>query len=97
MILDDLRNIVVRMRMDFASDFAIWPVSHKLWQLYIEQQETALPAEQIAQGLRAFLPRPEGRGLTRILVKTRRVPNPGHGMHTVVERAAGSIELAATV
>jgi predicted transcriptional regulator len=31
------------------------------------------------------------------LVKTRRVPNPGHGMHTVVERAAGSIELAATV
>jgi predicted transcriptional regulator len=31
------------------------------------------------------------------LVKTRRVPNPGHGMHTVVERAAGSIELAAAV
>jgi hypothetical protein len=42
---------------------------HQLWQLHIEQQETALPAEQIASGLRAFLPRPEGRGLTRILVK----------------------------
>jgi hypothetical protein len=38
MILDDLRNILVSMRTDFAS----------LWQLYIEQQETALPAEQIA-------------------------------------------------
>jgi hypothetical protein len=36
--LDDLRNIVVSMRTDFAS----------LWQLDIEQQETALPAEQIA-------------------------------------------------
>jgi len=31
------------------------------------------------------------------LVKTRKVPNPGHGMQTVVERAATSIELAATV
>ena len=31
------------------------------------------------------------------LVKTRKVPNPGHGMQTVVERAAVSIELAATV
>lgn len=31
------------------------------------------------------------------LVKTRKVPNPGHGMQTVVERAAASIELAATV
>src|SRR5207248_7788090 len=31
------------------------------------------------------------------LVKTRRVSNPGHGVQTVVERAAASIELAATV
>ncbi len=31
------------------------------------------------------------------LVTTRKVPNPGHGMQTVVERAAASIELAATV
>jgi predicted transcriptional regulator len=31
------------------------------------------------------------------LVRTRKVPNPGHGMQTVVERAAASIELAATV
>jgi len=32
MILDDLRNIFVSARTDFR---------HKLWQLYIEQQETA--------------------------------------------------------
>ena len=31
------------------------------------------------------------------LVMTRKVPNPGHGMQTLVERAAASIELAATV
>ena len=31
------------------------------------------------------------------LVKTRKVPNPGHGTQTVVERAAATITLAATV
>lgn len=31
------------------------------------------------------------------LVKTSKAPNPGHGMQTMVERAAASIELAATV
>ena len=31
------------------------------------------------------------------LLKTRKVSNPGHGVQTVVERAAVSIELAATV
>jgi predicted transcriptional regulator len=31
------------------------------------------------------------------LVKAHKVANPGHGMQTVVERAAPSIELAATV
>ncbi|MGH8228290.1 MAG: MarR family transcriptional regulator [Steroidobacteraceae bacterium] len=31
------------------------------------------------------------------LVRTRKVPNPGHGTRTLVERAAGSIELSATV
>jgi len=31
------------------------------------------------------------------LVRTRKVPNPGHGTHTVVERAAPTITLAATV
>ena len=43
MILEDLRNIFVSTRTDFAS-----LLRHKRWQLYIEQQETALPAEQIA-------------------------------------------------
>lgn len=31
------------------------------------------------------------------LVKTRKVPNPGHGSRTVVERVAAAIELATTV
>ena len=31
------------------------------------------------------------------LLKTRRVTNPGHGVQTLVERAAASIELSATV
>jgi predicted transcriptional regulator len=31
------------------------------------------------------------------LVRTRKVSNPGHGVQTMVERAAASIELAATV
>lgn len=31
------------------------------------------------------------------LVRTRKVPNPGHGTRTLVERAARSIELSATV
>ena len=31
------------------------------------------------------------------LLKTRRVTNPGHGVQTLVERAATSIELSATV
>jgi hypothetical protein len=43
MILEDLRNISVSTRTDFAS-----LLRHQLWQLSIEQQETALPAEQIA-------------------------------------------------
>ena len=31
------------------------------------------------------------------LLRTRKVANPGHGMQTLVERAAASIELSATV
>lgn len=31
------------------------------------------------------------------LVRTRKVPNPGHGSRTLVERVAGAIELSATV
>jgi predicted transcriptional regulator len=31
------------------------------------------------------------------LVRTRKIPNPGHGMQTVVEKAAATITLAATV
>lgn len=31
------------------------------------------------------------------LVRTRKIPNPGHGTRTIVERAAASIELSATV
>lgn len=31
------------------------------------------------------------------LVRTRKVPNPGHGMQTLVERAAPTITLAATI
>lgn len=31
------------------------------------------------------------------LVRTWKIPNPGHGTRTVVERAAASIELSATV
>jgi predicted transcriptional regulator len=31
------------------------------------------------------------------LVKTRKVPNPGHGSRTLVERVTGAIELATTV
>ena len=31
------------------------------------------------------------------LVKTRKIPNPGHGSRTVVERVAAAIELATTV
>jgi predicted transcriptional regulator len=31
------------------------------------------------------------------LVRTRKVPNPGHGTRTLVERAAASIELSATL
>lgn len=31
------------------------------------------------------------------LVRTRKVPNPGHGSRTLVERVAGTIELSATV
>jgi predicted transcriptional regulator len=34
---------------------------------------------------------------SKYLVRTRKVPNPGHGMQTVIEKAAATITLAATV
>jgi hypothetical protein len=67
MILEDLRNIFVSMRTDFASYFTI-----SCGNCTSSSRRPPYLPNRSASGLRAFRPRPEGRGLTRILVKEYR-------------------------
>jgi len=75
---------------------AIEPVEFESYESTERRFET-----EVRQYLEARDPSAVRRDVTLLeskhLVRTRKVSNPGHGVQTVVERAAASIELAATV
>lgn len=80
----DFLEVITPARVRLLQEITVKPVALNLLAKTLERDASAVR-------------RDVGVLEEKCLVRTRKVSNPGHGTHTLVERAAASIELATTV